>query len=321
MLRLCAQGCFSAFFWRRCAWYTGFVAIPKTIPTRPVSGLILRVNYWLVTHRLLLKRLLAIGLGAFCIGIYGYAFGIVFGLARGQEAYRAMMASFTQDLIDYRSLRPLISPQPLQSGVPSVLPAPEGLADLIATVVNPNQKFAVPVLWYRFSDDQGELASGDTFIMPGETKYVVSFGSRTPVGQTTFTLAEVNWQRLNPEEFAKLREEKLRVVISGLEHRTAADLGPLASRLGGQTVFAVKNDSIFGYWDVALYVLLKNGGKVEAAQFARIRKLDPGQEEFITVNWTQSLPPTTEVSVVPELNLFDADSFYDYQYTGPGFRR
>lgn len=286
-----------------------------------MGGLVLRVNYWLVTHRLLLKRLLAIGLGAFCVGLYAYTFSIVFGLARGQEAYRAMMASFTQDLIDYRSLRPLISPQPLQSGVPSVLPAPQGLSDLIAIVANPNQKFAAPTLRYRFSDDQGELATGVTFIMPGETKYVFSFGSRVPVGQATFALTEVNWQRLNPDEFAKLREEKLRVVISGLQHRGAADLGPLSTRLGGQTVFAVRNDSIFGYWDVALYVLLKNGDKVEATHFVRIRKLDPGQEEFITVNWAQSLPPTTEVSVVPELNLFDADSFYDYQYTGPGFRR
>lgn len=291
------------------------MATSRQLSTRPVGSLTLRISLWLVQHRLRLKRICTAALGVFCVGLYAYMFWVVVGLARGQTADREMMAAFTQDLIDYPSLRPLVSPHPLQSGLPLALTASDGLVDMAAQVANPNQKFAVMALEYRFSDERGEFAAGTTFLLPGEIKYVFSFGQRHPVGALQFVVTNVTWQRVRPDGFAQLREAKLRALITDVQHRRPAELGLVGSRLGGQTTFTVRNDSIFGYWDVALYVLLRNGDRLEAAHFTRIRQIGAGQAVPVTINWTQALPPVTEVTVVPEINPFDARAFYDYRAT------
>lgn len=281
------------------------------LPTRPVGRFQLKLGLWLVTHRLAFKRLLVAVLGATVLGLYGYTVAVVVGLARGQAAYREMMRSLGENLIDYPALRPLYSAQPLQISPPQVLPAGGDAVDVAVSVVNPNEKFAVPSLSLRFLNDGQVIGSVTGFLFPGERKRLFSLGVKKPAGTVQVELAEVNWRRIVPAEFNQLRADRLQLEIIDVKHARGDQLGGLAQRIAGQTSFTVVNrNTVFGYWDVGLYVLLMNGDQVAAVNFSRVRRLDTLQRQPVTVSWAQTLPLTTAVQVVPEVNLFSPETFF-----------
>jgi len=292
------------------------MAAKNNIPTRPVGQFKLGISLWFVTHRIVLKRLLVVSLAVIDVGLYGYTFAVVIGLARGQEAYRTMVASLSQDFADYRLLRPLIAAKPLQLSAPLVLSSSGSLVDLAVLVVNPNQKFAVPSLSYRFLDGGNAVGSGSSFLLPGESKYLFSFGIRQPAGTVRFELFGVHWQRIKPDQFARLKADRLQVVVSNVRHLRGDELGTLSQLLGGQTSFNVTNQSIYGYWDVGLHVLLFNGEQLVAASFTRARRLNPQQRQTVSISWPQLLPLYTKIEIVPEINLFTQGSFYEYHAPG-----
>ena len=297
--------------------YTGVVMPGKNdLPTRPVGRLNLNFGLWLVTHRRILKRVWVGVLVAASIGLYGASLIIVVGLVRGQAAYREMMNALTEDLIDYPTLRRLMAPKPLQLSPPQVLPAGGDRVDWSVRVTNPNRQFRVSPLVLKFFDG-GERADGakevgtvQSFLLPGESRYVVRFGSPRPAGNLQAQLATVGWQRVNLQRYAEIRAERLQFEVLDVTHRRGDELGTVGRLIAGQTSFTVANRSLLGVWDVGVYVFLMNGDQLVAANYAHLRRLDPQTRQALTVSWPQALPLTTAVTVVPEVDPFDPGVFY-----------
>lgn len=287
----------------------------QTLPTRPIGKVGLKISYWLVTHRILLKRALVVFLALLSVGLYSYTLMLVISLARGREAHQAMMAQLTQDYIDYAGVRAAQQPKPISISSPQALPAGADLVDYVVTVSNSNDKYAVPSLRVTFFAGGSEVASTTSFLLPGETKYMFGFGAARSGGQAGAAVSDVQWSRVRLAEFTELRHSHLRAVIEDVRHSPASEIGTPPQQLGGVTKFTVRNDSIYGYWQVGLYVLLKNGGQVVAAQHAKAERIAPQQRQSVSVSWPQALPLFTEIEVVPEINLFDAGVFYDYRAT------
>ena len=80
-------------------WYTPSetMAGNQNIPTRPIGKFGLKTSYWLVAHRISLKRALVVFLAFLSVSMYSYTIMLVIGLAQGREANLAMMAQLTQD--------------------------------------------------------------------------------------------------------------------------------------------------------------------------------------------------------------------------------
>ena len=173
----------------------------------------------------------------------------------------------------------------------------------------------MPSLRVTFFDGTTDVASATSFILPGETKYIFSFGVARKGGEVRAVVSDVRWARVRVAEFTELRNSHLRAVIKDVRHSPASEIGTPAQQLGGVTKFTVRNDSIYGYWVVGLYVLLKNGGQIVAAQYTQAQRLGPQQRQTVSVSWPHALPLFTEVEVVPEINVFDSGVFYDYRAT------
>ncbi len=284
-----------------------------TRPARPVGKAQIAISLWLVSHRLLLKRVLMWALALTAVLLYGTTMTLAVRLFRGTARHQAMLQELTRDLIDYPTLHARTQAQPLQVGPVSVLPGGGGRADLAALVINPNQRFAAPNVQYQFSAGAKTLGAGTTFLFPGERKYVFLFGVAGNPAGASLQISELQWQRVVPSEFERWRDQKLRVLVKDIRHQRGSELGAGAGRLGAVTRFTAMNDSIYGYWDVGLYLLLMNGEQLAAAQFTRVRQMAPLSRQEVEVTWVQSLPLYTRVLVVPELNLFDARAFFEYR--------
>lgn len=283
------------------------------LATRPIGRRKLSIGLWLVTHRLVLKRLLVVALAATCLTFYGITAWVVYDLSTSQAAYRQMMQTLSADLIDYPTLRRLMAPQPLQFTPPVALPAGGELVDLAVRVTNPNAKYMVGSIVIEFLDGAGQVVGSVTsYVYPGESKHLFHFGVPLPSGSLQVRLVNVGWSRVQPAEFAQLRAERLQLAITDVVHQRAEELGGVSRLVSGRTTFTVTNNSIYGVWDLGLYVLLMNGDQVAAASFTRIRQLAPQGRQEMVVSWPQVLPITTSVSIVPEINVTDPGAFFDY---------
>lgn len=278
------------------------------------------MSLWLVRHRLVFKRLLIGGLIGVSVALHATAVLTVIGLARGRAAHQTMLEEFTRPLTDYPALHAKMAAQPLQISLVHVLPSGTSRADLAVRVVNPNQRFAVTSLGYHFWAGTEEIAGGSGFLLPGEQKYFWSFGVAGVGATPSVTLSDVAWSRVIPEEYASWRDRRLRISVNGIRHQRGAELGLGAAAVGALTRFTVMNDSLYGVWDVGLYLLLLNGDQLVAGQFTRVRQMEPYSRQEIMVTWAQRLPLHTHVVVVPELNPFDEQSFYDYRVPEAGPR-
>lgn len=282
------------------------------LPTRPIGRLNLNLGLWLVNHRISMKRLLAVALALVSVGLYGYSIFVFIGLVQGQAAHREMLQELTRDLIDYQALRPLMLAKPLAVGSPVVLPAGGSRVDLAIRVVNPNEKFRVRGFTVRFFDGGKVVGTQTSFLNPGESKYVIRFGTAPPAGTLSAQLEAVDWYRVNPDEYASLRSKRLQLAVTNVVHQRADELGPAAKIISAATSFTAVNNSLFGLWDAGFYILLMNGDQLVAANFAKIRKLDPGARQTVSVSWPQVLPLHTAVNVVPEVNVYDPGVFYTH---------
>lgn len=292
------------------------MAPPPGAPKPPIGKVKLNLGLWLVAHRLWLKRLLIWALTLLSVGLYAYTLGMVIGLVRSQPAHRSLVQQLTQDLIDYAALRQRRQPQPLQLSTVAVLPSGATRRDLAVRVTNPNLNFYLPRISYAFSQGGTTVASDVTFLLPGESKYLFSFGVAGVTSAVQASLTDVSWRRIQPEEFRRLREERVQVTVQQLSHLDRSQLGALGNQLGGQTSFVVGNRSIFGYWDLGLPVLLFNGEQLVAAQVSRVHQLPPGGQQRVVVSWPHALPVVTHASVIPELDPYDPNVFYSYRAPG-----
>lgn len=284
-----------------------------TIPTRPFSNFKLKTSLWFVNHKITLKKLLVVSLASVSVCLYGYSFIRVLDLARSQGIQGSIINGILQDRIDFGALRPLMLAKPLAVSAVEVVPSVGRTSDLAVFVNNPNSNFVILSLRYRFLQGGRELASGTGFLMPEESKYLFSFAVSGVSGAVQVELTDVAWRRIKVANFKTLRDARPPVSIVGIKQLSGADLGAGRQAFGGQTQFMVQNKSVLGYRQVGLYVLMRNGDRLTAAQYTMVRDLDPLQWRKVTVNWPTAQPLSTEVTVVPEMNLFDTTAYYKYQ--------
>ncbi|MDD5110640.1 MAG: hypothetical protein PHI63_05530 [Patescibacteria group bacterium] len=287
-----------------------------TIPTRPFSNFKLKTSLWFVNHRIALKKSLVMTLAGVSVFLYGYSIIRVLDLARSQGIQRSIINDILQDRIDFMALRPLMLSKPLSVSSVEIMSSVGGTSDLAVFVRNPNSNFTVTSLRYRFLQAGRELASGTGFILPDESKYLFSFAVPDVSGTVQVELSDMVWRRIKVANFQSLRDSHPPVSIQNVKHLSGIDLGPVNKTLGGRTQFTVVNTSVFGYRQVGLYILMKNGDRIAAVQYTAVKDLDPLQRRNVVVNWPSGNPLTTEVAVISEINLYDSNAFYKYQTDG-----
>ena len=190
--------------------------------------------------------------------------------------------------------------------------------DIIALIKNPNFSEAFSGFLYEFVlyDASGEkLASksADSYIFPGEEKYIIErgiFSSKEP-SRVELKIADEEWQRI--ENFTPPQ------ILIRDRNYTVIDNGFVFSELTGVLV----NESNFDFDKILIKSILKNKfGDVLAVGLTELRTVKSGESRFFKVDWFDRFEGRVEsFEITPETNLFLNENFLKRQGIEGKFRK
>jgi hypothetical protein len=195
----------------------------------------------------------------------------------------------------------------------------DGHSDLVVKVSNPNEKFMANFN-YCFTMKETGVSCSQTFILPGESKYVFALaqeisGSRS---ELSFNISNVFWRRIDAHQipdWGEFANQRLDFAVSGLNFSSAAVSG-LSDKVNLSTLdFSIKNQTAYGYYEVPLNIFLYSGSEIVAVNRYILQNFLAGETRMINISWPGSFRMVNRTEVVPDINIMDDNVYLKYQGT------
>jgi len=187
------------------------------------------------------------------------------------------------------------------------IPAQNNFYDLAAQIRNPNQNHGSGEVSYKFElyDDTGNIVvqrSGQTFILPNQTKYLTQTRvmANRSVSQVRLLFEQVEWQKMDdyqsPQLFIQQKEYRL---LGGEEAGFS------------QARAILVNKSNFDFDKIDIDILLFNlDHNLLALNSTEMRTLLSGQERDFVATWFSLIEGQVSfVEIEPETNVFNPDNY------------
>jgi len=266
----------------------------------------LDLGLWLANNKKRLYKLLVIILsiiaaGSIIYSVYGYIYYYVFG----QEQEKII----TQDTsgVNLAAYRALNVPIDLQASQTQVINNNTG-ADYVALIKNSNEK-QYASFDFCFKSTTNDIC-GSSFILPNEEKNVLVLNNpvKSLSGNVTLVLSNVRWQKLNAgavPDWQSFRTSHLNFNISTPKF-TAYDNNVKYLE------FDISDETAYGYFEVPLNILIKNGDSVVSVNRYVINGLNSHEKKSIRLSWPDAATNSGAVTVVPDVNILDSSVFKPY---------
>jgi len=269
----------------------------------------LKISYWYITNKILLKKILVGFLIGFSVLFYGYAiYQLLTIFLIDDRAWRDGLSTLTQSQTNYAQLRELQKPQPLQIISFTIVGGKDGKYDFVMKVRNPNLNFNVPGVVYQLIAGGQVIAEKTGFLLPGEEKYIGFFGQTAEgVQSATVKIADVTWKRYN--NFNIFAQPRLRFQVSDSVFTPASESGVKGDLPVSILNFKITNASAYSYWHVGVYMVLISADQVVGANYINLDQFKSGEIRDVEMRWYESLPGVSEVEIIPEVNIADPAAF------------
>lgn len=189
--------------------------------------------------------------------------------------------------------------------------------DVLAKITNPNNEYGSPAFSYEFilkGADGGELSrrSGEEFILPGETKYVIETNLETGIQPQSveYQIKKTDWQ-----EFIDYQKPGLNIY--------SKRYNLIASGVGyGEAYGLLKNESPFDFNFIKIKVVLRDGfGKPIALNTTDVRTINSGEQRDFRLLWPLSFPGDVQnVEMEAEADVFNSQNFIKKYLPGGKFQ-
>ncbi|MFA4936668.1 MAG: hypothetical protein WC575_00020 [Patescibacteria group bacterium] len=264
-----------------------------------------KLGYWFFIHRDLFKKVIISLLLLIILSFGGYGIiGLIRYLAT-TRAYNQMLVSLTENNVDTSFWKIKNKAEEIQ--VIKVQAIALGQTyDLVAEIKNPNLRWSVTSLDYRFLVDGQELATGSSFILPLEEKYITAYNIRlnNNYKDISLVITENRWQRLRDfKEFPILN-----FIMTGQQVEDI-NLTSQGAQQGTRLAIDLTNRSAYSFWQVNITALLKSGNEIMAVASKAITSMESGQTQTVEFFWPQSYHNISEVIIKPEVNVLDPEVF------------
>lgn len=258
----------------------------------------LKFSYWYVTNKLLLRNIFTVSLGVvgFLLWLYVIWQLVFFGVYYSVENYQTRKLIFGDNLA--LSNINQLKPKSLQINDPTALIGENNRNDYFAQITNNNSDW-LATFDYVFSGNNKSTISRQGFALPLEKKYLMNLGVDGSI--TELSVTNVKWQRVyNPQ---LTYEERYRFKIEN-------DTFTVGSKPDEPSIldFDITNDSAFNYWQVGVQTFLYSSGNVASVNYIVLEQLMAGEKRHVQLNWNTKLPRISNIEVIPEVNVFDADN-------------
>jgi len=202
-----------------------------------------------------------------------------------------------------------ITAQPLTTGEGGIIPGgSSGAYDFYGIVVNPNNIYGANRFRYalKIKDGSGavlEERKGESYILPGERKYILETNIRPSSGAPSgyeFTVSDVSWV-----EFKSYYEKPDISIVN--KHYSEISGGIGFSEATG----LLKNNSPFDFELIGIAILLKDSqGKIVALNPTQMRTVKSKEERDFRAFWPNRFPgDVRDIITQVEVNIFDSQTF------------
>ncbi|MFZ5364911.1 MAG: hypothetical protein ACOZBH_01775 [Patescibacteria group bacterium] len=274
-------------------------------PTSPEEQR-LQFGLWWLEHKqtLLVVAVLtamAVGGALLIFGLYGLADYYLLGYTKNQRLFSLRTVNLNWDYI-----RQVSTPGALSFDAVKVIKAGENY-DLVVRVTNPNQDWYVQKLDYHFSFGSSQAASTSSYVLPGESMYLVELNQKRAGALTAeLVIDAIEWKKQS--NFNILKEQLLNFEVSDVNYIPAGQIESGQQPMN-QVKFTVKNSSPQNFWNVDFVILLYGGDQLRAVNIYTLDSLDSLEQTAVMINWPGALPAISRAVVIPQIDILNPDSF------------
>lgn len=181
-----------------------------------------------------------------------------------------------------------------------------GKYDLFGEVSNPNNDFGSGSFNYEFEikNSSGVALnkfSGESFILPGEKKYLIATNvpAENAPGEVALTIGEIKW-----EEFVNYEKPQLKIINRNYQE--------INSGIGFSEAFGLlKNESPFDFSSIKISIILKDSlDKIVALNSTILNTVKTGESRDFKAIWpSKFLGEVENMELQLEVNVFDSEAF------------
>ncbi len=285
------------------------------LPGRP-TGWRLKFGYWFTVHRLQLRQALIIFLIILAVLFWfyvGYRLLMIFTVENQQLVM--MNSNLARSAVNFEGYKNQHAVQPPVVLGTEVLAGGEGKYDIFAGIKNPNSEWLVESFNYKFILNNGATTPRESFILPGEEKYLMELAveSDSYPGQVRLEINDLKWLHLDKHQipdFASFYQNHFNFNISNINFIPSRDEKVPVS----QVDFEVINNSAYNFWQVGFQVILYSGQqKIAGVNYLALEQFKAGEKRSPGVYWYEPLPHITKVEIIPEVNILDSKSYMKFE--------
>ncbi len=269
-------------------------------PTPPgeLTGQELELGYWYFIHKPLFRKIITISLIVVTVAVWGNLVWRLTDYLMSTKQYEEMLSRLATDPVDLGG-RENYKPQAMEIGTVQIAQASADTYDLTVLIKNPNTKWGLSEFGYKFIVD-GEEFTGQSFLLPEESKYISVYGVRQNSVPTSSSLVIDNsaWVKVLPSDIVvrvpefKINQEEVESVVIG----NAQGLRLRAN---------LENNSPYNFWEVKTTALLFRAGKLVAVADQKIKQMNAGSSRVVEFTWLNSFGVPDAMKIVAEANTFE----------------
>jgi len=196
--------------------------------------------------------------------------------------------------------------------------------DILAQINNPNVDHWARFKYY-FLNDSDEIGAGEGFILPGETKQLVSLGQDIPtaVGGIRLMVSDIEWGRVNPHNFGvwnNFKKTHLDFKVSNIAF-TASEDSELTEKLPLNTLsFHIANNGSYNYYNVPLVISLYNYSDLVSVTTYGVGDFESNEGRDISFILPGRFRKVTNIEIIPDLDISRDDIYKEFEAPKGNFR-
>lgn len=199
----------------------------------------------------------------------------------------------------------------------AIISSEDGKYDALVKITNPNSQLGVSRLNYSFNilDSAGKIiakSSGVSFILPGETKYILAFNLslEEKPEDLDFQISSFEWS-----EFTEFKSPD--IALYAKEFSLAGGGDPGFAKLTAR----MRNQSGYDFRQIGIYVVIRGSdGSPLAVNKTIFNDVRANEEREINFRWNSQFPVdpiTAKIEIVSEVDVFKSENFIK-QHGVPG---
>lgn len=280
---------------------------------RPISPKELERGYFLVTHRLLIKKIILISVIVLLAIFYAFLIFQAVSYFRA-PSFDVSAQNITKNNFDWETFHKERAPQNLLIDKPEFISLGDRKYNLTVLIENPNTDWAIKSLDYHFVSQDEDTPTRKAFINPQEKRLLTLTGyeSSKAVRNPELVISNIKWYRVD-NTFPQIDIKLSNINFQAASRQT---VDGVTSELPARVSWQAYNDSVYNFWEVGWQIALYNGDKLVAFNELNTKDFLSLSTRNLETVWLNGLPRVTKAVIFPIINKLDSGIF-KYIYVEP----